>query len=139
MKCVDSPPNWHDSFGVRFNCTYYLTHDECHLNSDSYRGIGGKTALEACCECGGGIYGLSITAAPTKSPTIAPPTKSPTTASPISSCVDNPPNWHDGISLAYNCKYYESPGECLLYGGMFPGVDGKTALEACCTCGGGNG
>lgn len=99
--------------------------------------------------------------APTETPVTAPPTRKPTPAptnSPAAAinptagneeespptggipvCVNEPINWHDSDGSAYNCNWYGNhPRRCPKYGHLYPN-NGKTAKQACCTCGGGAG
>ena len=53
--CQSSPFAWHDKDGAQFNCTWYGQHDRCsRFGSREDLRNQGKTANEACCECGGG-------------------------------------------------------------------------------------
>lgn len=53
-SCVDSPLNWHDADGPVYDCSWYAKDNNCAEYGDYFEGIGGKTAKEACCVCGGG-------------------------------------------------------------------------------------
>ena len=51
-------------------------------------------------------------------------------------CVDTP-GWYDGGGEKFDCKWYaEKQERCFSHGFKFPGMFGKTANEACCSCGG---
>merc|ERR1712127_319133 len=50
--CTDVP-NWFDSEGSKFSCTWYADKRNCDLYGNSYANAG-KTAKQACCTCGGG-------------------------------------------------------------------------------------
>ncbi len=58
---------------------------------------------------------------------------------PPSSCSDSPRGWHDSGGAAYSCAWYEYSKNfnCKAYGDKYRNF-GKTANEACCTCGGGS-
>lgn len=148
-SCFDYP-NWHDKFGLSFNCEFYEINNKCELYGDSFAGHHNKTANQACCACGGGTSSAQPTVTPTISPTRRTPSLSPTKSPSIrpvgvskpslqqGGCFDDPPGWHDALSSSYDCSYYEKNNECNAFGDMFRGVGNKTAKEACCFCGGGN-
>jgi len=78
--CVDTPENWHDSDGPYYNCKWYADTGSCASFGDAYVNFG-KTANQACCECGGGS-----TTDVEQPPATSPPTKSPSplpTSSPM--------------------------------------------------------
>jgi len=50
--CHDTPANWTDSYGN--NCSSYAENNYC--NSSKWTDAHGISAIEACCECGGGTY-----------------------------------------------------------------------------------
>lgn len=50
-------------------------------------------------------------------------------------CSNSPANWRDSDSD--DCAFYAEGSNCADYGNDFAGIDGKTANEACCICGGG--
>jgi len=53
-------------------------------------------------------------------------------------CVDEPTGWYDIEGLKYDCTWYERDGMCAKYGDkQYYARFGKTANEACCSCGGG--
>jgi len=66
--CLDSPQNWYDSDGRFYNCNWYADTGSCAAIGDAYANFG-KTANQACCECGGGSTG--------EGPGTSPPTKPP--------------------------------------------------------------
>jgi len=72
--CFDYPEGWHDSDGIKYDCNWYATSNNCEDFGDGWPHLG-KTAQEACCACGGGNKSAS-TSSPTKSPTVS--TKAPT-------------------------------------------------------------
>ena len=61
------------------------------------------------------------------------PTTSQTNPTPTD-CVDNPSGWVD--SGGDGCDFYSTQECCNLYGSNYTN-NGKTAQDACCTCGGG--
>lgn len=52
-------------------------------------------------------------------------------------CTNSPPNW-TANEFGDSCDWYDSVETCDAYGSDF-GTDGRTASQACCTCGGGSG
>jgi len=50
-------------------------------------------------------------------------------------CVNSPVFWHDSTGVEYDCGFYVKRN-CEMWGNSFPKY-GKTASEACCSCGGG--
>lgn len=52
--CEDSPSDWYDSDGPKFNCEWYANENFCEKYGHLYRNKE-KVANEACCVCGGGI------------------------------------------------------------------------------------
>lgn len=54
------------------------------------------------------------------------------------SCVDSPIGWFDSDGPTYDCAWYAVDTRCEDVGDFYPGVDGKTANQACCVCGGGS-
>ncbi|OLP82331.1 Alpha-amylase [Symbiodinium microadriaticum] len=53
-------------------------------------------------------------------------------------CADEPGDWHDADSDAFDCGWYAAePGRCEIFGVRSPGLWNRTASEACCACGGG--
>merc|ERR1711865_262499 len=49
--CHDTP-NWHDSDGADYDCDFYGLATNCADYGDSYAGVAGQTANQACCVCG---------------------------------------------------------------------------------------
>lgn len=119
------------------------------------------SAADACCGCGGGVGGtrppsFAPTSAPSVSPTINDGTTTidtPTTTvfsstTPKPRCADSPPWWQD--SFGATCAQYGGSQWCTLDGQTGPGwatwwgeiedyaVNGITAFQACCDCGGGS-
>jgi len=154
--CLDSPENWYDSDGQFYNCNWYAETGNCAELGDGFSNFG-KTANQACCECGGGSTGEgpgpspptkspihSTTSSPTKSPTESP-TKSPTrlpsepsSVSPSSSeCVNSPIDWHDSDNSVFDCNWYAQGDNCGSFGDGYAN-NGATANQACCACGGGS-
>jgi len=116
FTCEDSISGWYDSGGLTYNCAWYAegVRDRCAEDGDKYRNQG-KTANEVCCTCGGG---------------------GPRTPSPIVTCEDSPNGWYDSDGPTYNCDWYKEGDRCAEDGDKYRN-QGKTANEACCTCGGG--
>ena len=114
--CSSSPGGWMDSDGE--DCYWYAQGDNCGLYGNDYAGVENKTASEACCACGGGSN-------PSNEP---PPTNEAEECSDIIQWADE---FGDG------CQWYAVGDNCGDYGGANAGVDGRTAAEACCVCGGG--
>ena len=53
-------------------------------------------------------------------------------------CNNEPSDWYDSDGKKYNCNWYGAdPRHCQYYGSDYRNF-GKTANEACCTCGGGS-
>eukprot|EP00547_Thalassionema_nitzschioides_P018235 CAMPEP_0194246428 /NCGR_PEP_ID=MMETSP0158-20130606/14962_1 /TAXON_ID=33649 /ORGANISM="Thalassionema nitzschioides, Strain L26-B" /LENGTH=269 /DNA_ID=CAMNT_0038982319 /DNA_START=244 /DNA_END=1050 /DNA_ORIENTATION=+ len=53
-------------------------------------------------------------------------------------CVDEPRGWYDTDGSNYDCAWYENGSMCANYGSaQYYARLGKTAREACCSCGGG--
>lgn len=72
-SCINNPPEWHDSDGPKYNCEWYSGGTNCEDFGDGWPNYG-KTAVEACCACGGGA---SVSSSPTKPPSSTkPPTVS---------------------------------------------------------------
>mmetsp|Transcript_20482 Transcript_20482/g.33452 ORF Transcript_20482/g.33452 Transcript_20482/m.33452 type:complete len:358 (+) Transcript_20482:721-1794(+) len=124
--CLDSPIGWFDIFGR--NCEWYSeVESNCAIYGDQYKNFG-KTALSACCVCGGG---------PSPEPAADSDVvlQDAVEASQSQSCWDLP-SWYD--STGDGCVWYEEENNCEYYGNQFPShIDGQTANEACFSCGGG--
>jgi len=95
IPCVNTPPNWHDKDGTTYNCDWYGQEENCVNYGNLYVNYG-KTANQACCDCGGGNrQEVSSTRQPTLQPT-RPPTPRPvagvlTTSSPTRSSITPAP------------------------------------------------
>jgi Subtilisin-like serine proteases len=111
--CYDSPSNWYDSDGPTFDCVWYAVGDRCATYGNYYENFG-KTANEACCECGGGT----------------------TTPPPPGTCLDSPQGWYDSDGPTFDCQWYSVDNRCSLFGDSYAN-GGVTANMACCDCGGG--
>jgi len=53
------------------------------------------------------------------------------------SCSDSPRGWYDSDGPEYNCGWYARGNNCQDYGDGYSNF-GKTAKQACCSCGGGS-
>ncbi|CAB9513786.1 unknown protein [Seminavis robusta] len=87
-------------------CSWYETDDHCFRFGTANAGPDGSTAVESCCVCGGG-------------------------AAPL--CSDKA-DWTD--LEGDPCSWYEIEDRCLQFGIANAGIDGTTASESCCVCGG---
>jgi len=81
--CADFP-DWYDSDGPKFDCSWYADKQNCLFYGDSYENFG-LTATGACCVCGGGMRNDFPSAAPSATPSAIPsaapsalPSESPT-------------------------------------------------------------
>jgi len=84
LPCSDSPSEWYDEDGEEYNCGWYSNLGRCDLYGDRFANFG-KTAKQACCDCGGGErIPLSGTDQPTKLTSSSP------SASPVDASSDNP-------------------------------------------------
>lgn len=132
--CIDYP-GWKDKFNQ--TCDDYLV-SYCPL-AEVMVELNALDANMACCKC----LELHTTFHPTTSPTDFPspsPTESPLT----SKCFDFngfEDSGGDGCEF-YEAKQYCSNGNVLTQDvdsfQIWRNVDGLTALDACCACGGGN-
>lgn len=52
-------------------------------------------------------------------------------------CSDSPSGWYDSDGPVYNCAWYSRENRCQRYGDDYANK-GKTAKQACCSCGGGS-
>ena len=68
-ECFEVPKGWHDSDGEQYNCAWYGIGLRCQNYGDSHRNPG-RTAKEACCQCGGGTE-IAPSAQPTQTPSIS--------------------------------------------------------------------
>merc|ERR1711865_673078 len=48
--CTNTP-NWHDADGATYNCAWYSQGSNCASYGNSYAGVAGQTANQACCAC----------------------------------------------------------------------------------------
>mmetsp|Transcript_15805 Transcript_15805/g.45048 ORF Transcript_15805/g.45048 Transcript_15805/m.45048 type:complete len:751 (-) Transcript_15805:83-2335(-) len=134
--CTDEPLNWRDSEGD--SCAKYAALKWCtpdggygsHWDEDdfgdfsAFAGVGGLTAAEACCSCGGG-------------------------SDVAKHCADDK-SWQD--KDGDSCDVYAEFAWCNSTGqpgvgwhaekwgtiASFADKNGKSALQACCACGGGS-
>ena len=163
QDCLDSPLGWYDSDGPEFNCTWYASTNDDDDNTidlsrcDQYGDLNpnfGKTAIEACCACGGGISGPSsvpslssspstsiepsVSSKPSHEKTYIEPSHSPieTNIPTEAECFEVPEGWHDSDGEQYNCAWYGIGLRCQNYGDSHRNI-GRTANEACCQCGDG--
>jgi hypothetical protein len=126
-NCEDSPMGWYDIMGR--NCEWYSEEESnCKVYGDSYKNFG-KTALSACCVCGGGpIEEMSLGDSDIIGSTMVMTQAADT-------CEDSPMGWYD--IMGRNCEWYsEEESNCEVYGDSYKNF-GKTAFSACCVCGGG--
>lgn len=161
VSTCDDYKNWKDSEGD--GCDMYAEKHWCTPDGkpgsgwapgDSFQRYAkhGIDALKACCACGGG---KQLTPEPSPAPTTKSPTPHPTTQSPTPyptmPCQEKPKNWVD--IEGDSCQVYKASGWCTEDGGYGPNwgnppelggesfeqyaVEGKTAIDACCECGGG--
>lgn len=70
-QILDGTP-WHDSFGTKYNCTYYEQNSKCGEWGHLYSFLN-RTANDACCGC-------APTPAPTSFTTLAPSAPTPSSA-----------------------------------------------------------
>jgi len=105
--CVDKA-GWYDSDGVTYNCEWYTQGDNCQKFGHLFPNFG-QTANQACCACNSQNNG---------------------------GCTDDPLGWNDSDGPIFNCEWYSQADNCATYGGFY-GVQGRTANQACCACGGG--
>ena len=101
-KCIDNPVDFHDEYGLQYNCEWYGIGNNCEVYGDTFDASGVK-AKDACCKCGGGAVidhfpTLSIvpSSIPTSQPSLHPsistyPTHGPT-LSPIPTTSNIPSN-----------------------------------------------
>merc|ERR1711865_538783 len=48
--CTNTP-NWHDADGATYDCAWYSQGSNCASYGNSYAGVAGQTANQACCAC----------------------------------------------------------------------------------------
>jgi len=131
VQCHDQPTGWVDRWGL--GCADYDAF-QCFAAGDADDANLGSTAEAACCACGGGVGGERAKSAP----------EVVGVASEVGSCVDEPAGWQD--SEGVGCEEYVGNDWCAQegrFGENFTGdLDsrangGRTAMTACCGCGGG--
>ena len=133
-ECDDSPVGWYDIFGR--NCEWYgEVESNCAVYGDQYANFG-RTALSACCVCGGGQSSLEEEFHPhaQDQDSLLEMQQQAVGEDQTQACWDEP-NWYD--STGDGCAWYEEEHNCEYFGDQFWSVDGLTANEACCACGGG--
>ena len=54
--CTDDPTGWYDIDGPHYDCAWYAVGTRCATYGNHYANQG-KTANQACCDCGGGAAG----------------------------------------------------------------------------------
>lgn len=105
-ECRNFPDYWHDSDGSFYDCDWYASSKRCELYGQLYANFG-KTANQACCDCGGGSI-------------------------PVIPC-ENVEGWHDSDGTQFNCEWYSKLRRCEKYGDKYEN-HGYTANQACCQC-----
>jgi len=92
----------------------------------------------------GGLDNSDLTSKPSESPShfeISSSSSNPTplmSQSKASQCSNKPVGWHDSDGSIYDCNWYALTNQnCKNYGHKYMNF-GKTANEACCSCGGGS-
>ncbi len=82
-ECYDFPSGWYDKGGPKYDCQWYAKGKRCKKYGGKFRNFG-KTAKQACCVCGGGIWNFAPTSAPTSTSAPVPagprPSSSPSAA-----------------------------------------------------------
>eukprot|EP00041_Stephanoeca_diplocostata_P037758 m.1443232 g.1443232 ORF g.1443232 m.1443232 type:complete len:2344 (-) comp25100_c0_seq1:180-7211(-) len=124
--------------GLTLTCDS-ITTAECARFGDSLRGSQGLTPNQACCKCGGG------SAYPREEEqhcldnvlVVSSNTSTSTSASVMLwSHTIRSGRVNSTIQTA-TCRNYTSDVECSIFAPMFSAVDGSTAQDSCCSCGGG--
>jgi hypothetical protein len=117
-NCEDSPKGWYDIMGR--NCEWYSEDESnCQVYGLSYKNFG-RTALSACCVCGGG---------PIEEDAVSCDSSDGCEIENEQGCWDQP-NWYD--STGDGCSWYSAESNhCEDYGSQY------RANNACCVCGGG--
>ena len=124
--------------------------NNCHLYGNSFKNDG-KTASQACCAYGGGrisicdgredLDSVNSTSEPTEAPSYSKTLTSSSNPtlyqSKSSQCSNTPVDWYDSDGSLYDCNWYASSHNCKNYGHKYINF-GKTANQACCSCGGGS-
>ena len=138
---------WIDTWG--YGCDLYELYDDpgCPIQGPLWANDDNITGSEACCYCGGGFFEFP-SSSPTKpssySPTVSQvpshkyepssiPSITPTNAPPCYNYIGWVDSYNDG------CEWYEAydqPG-CPNHGLLAENDDGVSAVDACCSCGGG--
>ena len=142
-RCVNTPVAWTDDIGD--NCYTYSVAEYCVAGAAglgwdaSWGAIGdytstdtGTSSIDACCECGGGRLQITEEAA----------------VEAAATCLDYPTNWLSTDSET--CAQYREGAFCNGDGTPGPGwneawgnissfasLDGRSAIDVCCVCGGG--
>lgn len=72
LHCYDFPFGWYDIEGPKFNCIWYADKQNCDFYGNSFANptFKNKTAIEACCVCGGGV----TNGFPSQQPSLKPST-----------------------------------------------------------------
>lgn len=114
---------WHDQSGPKYDCTYYGSKEGlCITEGNRYERLG-LTAQTACCVC-------NIDDADWTGPQTV-------TAVCNDALLASGEPWHDMVAEKYHCNWYAlANSRCEDYGDG-DAKEGKTANDACCTCGGG--
>jgi len=159
LTCEDTTKGWVDSLG--YSCDKYDEYKFCTSTKGYGAGwdedwgafivyaVSGLSATDVCCTCGGGV--MRAIPKVQRPEFVAPPVHvtSPPTPIPhfIASCRDKYDGWYD--SYGYHCSDYVSKELCTLDKGYGSGwdptwgsfdsyaVNGLSATEICCGCGGG--
>jgi len=105
--CVDKA-GWYDSDGATYNCEWYAQGHNCQKFGHLFPNFE-QTANQACCACKPQNNG---------------------------DCTDDPLGWHDSDGQMFNCEWYSQADYCAKFGDDY-GYQGRTAIQACCACGGG--
>jgi len=107
--------------------TIYDSYGDGILYGGGYKVSAGAIVLAE----GGGNFGYNdVKAFPLGNPGEPPPPCDAT------ACTDAPEGWYDSDGATYNCDWYANGSNCAIYGDGYENL-GKTANEACCSCGGG--
>ena len=116
--CFEVPEGWHDGLGEKYNCAWYGIGGRCQNYGDSYKKFG-RTAKEACCQCGGGTK-IAPSAQPTQWPSISAqpsstpssnPSDRPSTSSQPS--VSPRPSHEPSLSSGPSSSPSITPIECI--------------------------
>jgi hypothetical protein len=123
QECSDVPLGWYDGDG--FICDWYAVGTRCDEYGMTFRNFG-KTATQACCQCGGGSL---VDAQAQDDVFLSDPVPPPADA-----CYDTVPDWKDNVGDG--CMWYAQGNNCYYYGDEFATYYGS-ANAVCCVCGGG--